>query len=626
METADAALNGRFRFFSRWWADLGNRPDWLFNPVDGIRYPGDVHWTFIPDLSPDLGDIKYVWEPSRFVEVYHFVRAYAVTGDERYPEGFWSHVEAWIKANPPELGPNWRCGQEIAIRSFAWIFGLFAFRHCKVTTARRVAMLLKNLWYNAWHIERNHWYALRCVRNNHALSEAAGLFTIGTLFPFFKEAARWKKIGWTHLVSEALWQIYPDGTYMQHSTNYSRLVVQVFTWSLRVAQANELKFPEKLYERLRGLVHFLCSLQEETTGRVPNYGSNDGALIFPLSSCDYLDYRPALNALSVALDGKRLYLPGPWDEEAAWFTGPGSTQLGSLVGPEPDSSQEAFTEETVVAQREDQGIAFPVGGYYVIRGQGSLCMIRCGRYRHRPSQADMLHLDFWYNGHNVLADPGTYSYNPRGGWTDYFVGTSSHNTVTVDGQDQMKKGQRFLWSGWVQGRTLEFARRGSVWVFVGEHDGYAPVVHRRTVAYKNGAFLVIDDLFGDKKEHDYTLHWLVGDLDIEHDESGALVTAGGDRFLIRVGCNHESEGEWAREQENPKRGWQSLYYGEKVPAWSYRASVKAEGPVRFFTYVGLAPLAEPVLPKLRPLTVTEVDSMLAGWGLNPLGPIGGSIQ
>ena len=64
-------------------------------------------------------------------------------------------------------------------------------------------------------------------------------------------------------------------------------------------------------------------MQDPVSGRVPNYGSNDGALLFPLSACDYLDYRPALNALSVVLDAKPLYprydLAAGLRQTVAWY-------------------------------------------------------------------------------------------------------------------------------------------------------------------------------------------------------------------------------------------------------------------------------------------------------------------
>ncbi|HHW40493.1 MAG TPA: heparinase [Syntrophomonadaceae bacterium] len=612
VEIADAALEGRFLFFSRWWADLGSPPDWLLNPVDGIRFPGEAHWTSIPDLSEELGDIKYVWEASRFPQVYYFVRAFAATGDERYAEGFWSQFESWVKTNPPELGPHWRCGQEIALRSFAWLFGLYAFRNCRATTPGRVALLLKYLWYNAWHIEKNHWYALRCVRNNHSLSEAAGMFTIGTLFPFFKEAARWREKGFRHLVREAMWQIYQDGTHMQHSMNYSRFVVQLFTWCVRIGQLSGLEFPGPVKDRLRKFLFFLYSVQDERTGRVPNYGSNDGALIFPLTSCGYLDYRPSLNALSLVLDGKRLYEPGPWDEEAVWFCGP------DLCKKKDEASGQPLPLSRVAA-------GFPVGGYYLLRGPNSFALVRCGRYRHRPSQADMLHVDLWYKGHNIFIDPGTYSYNPRGGWIGYFAGTASHNTVVVDGRDQMKKGSRFLWHDWVRGKTLLFKKIGQAYVFLGEHYGYLPVVHRRLVVQRDDTYLVVDDLFGDSAEHEYVLHWLVGDYELAPAAAGAVIQVGEDRLQLRIGCTCGGSGSWVRGDEKSRRGWRSLYYGEKIPAWSYQMAVASANPVRFYTL--LSPVSEcagETGEKLldAALNGDEVDSILQMWGVPSIDGIG----
>lgn len=613
LQAADDATRGRFPFFSHSSADLGQPPDWLLNPVNGVHYPAGVHWTRIPDLAPELGDIKYVWEASRQAQVYYFVRAFAVTGDDRYPKAFWSQFEQWVSANPPEMGPNWRCGQEIALRSLAWVFGLYAFRRSSATTPKRVSLLLRYLWFQARHIERIHWYAARCVRNNHAISEAAGLFTIGTLFPFLPGAERWRAKGYQFLIKEGTWQIYEDGTYVQHSMNYARLVVQLFTWCLQVGQVNGVEFPELLIERLGKLLDFLWAVQDVQTGRVPNYGSNDGALIFPLSSCDYLDYRPALNALSMTLNRRRLYPPGTWDEEAVWFCGPEAIETPEVTSRDSrGKGLKKLNDSSIV--RASQG--FPSGGYYVLRGAGAFGMVRCGRYRHRPSQADMLHLDVWYDGINVLVDPGTFSYNLPPAWSGYFVGTSSHNTVTVDGRDQMRKGDRFIWTNWVDGKPRRFEADGTHALFVGEHSGYLPVIHRRLVALNNDVWIVVDDLFGDSAPHVYTLHWLVGDLEMVQDRTGGelrVISPSGfeQRLSLRIACTKPGEGDWVRGDDRAPRGWQSLYYGEKTPAWSYQLRVKSAGPVRFATV--LAP-ADRV--GSRGLRVEDVVAMLNSWGLS----------
>lgn len=569
---AERTLKGEFRYFSSEWRTLGNPPDWFQGVKPGSRWPSDKHWSRLADLSPELGDIKYVWEPSRFGFVFGLVRAWAATGDQRYPEAFWLLVEDWLDSNQPELGPHWRCAQEMSLRAMAWTFGLYAFRDCPSSTRARVARLIKNVWYHAVHVEKLNWYAVECVRNNHAVSEAVGLFTVGTLFPFLPGAKRWQLHGKEGLARELSWQIYEDGAYVQHSMNYARFVVQLCTWAIRLADVNKVSLPETVGSSAKRLLHFMVALQDQATGRVPNYGSNDGALIFPLTTCGYLDYRPALGALSQAVGEGRLYATGPWDEEAAWFCGP------ALLAKNPEA-----------ATIEKRSTAFPQGGYFVLRGTQTHGMIRCATYRHRPAQADMLHLDAWYFGRNVLVDPGTYSYNAQPSWSGHFAGTASHNTVVVNGTDQMRKGSRFMWHNWTKSRVLSSIESGGCTLFAGEHSAYAPVTHRRTVLLENETYLILDELRGGSVEDRYRLHWLLNDFPLDQLPDGAVIKVPGHedsplRVAVLLHQDERIDVVRAREDGEP-RGWQSLHYGQKSPAWSMEL-VRTGSDCTFVTLLG----------------------------------------
>ena len=59
-------LSGKFTFFNGAQFDLGTEYDWVTNPENGYKYDTNKHWTEIPDWSVEAGDIKYVWEKSRF--------------------------------------------------------------------------------------------------------------------------------------------------------------------------------------------------------------------------------------------------------------------------------------------------------------------------------------------------------------------------------------------------------------------------------------------------------------------------------------------------------------------------------------------------------------------------------
>lgn len=580
---AQGIVDGRLRFFHGEQRVVGNPPDWFLAWPKGGHWPAKVHWSRLPDLSSRWGDIKGVWEPSRFTHVFVLARAYALTGDPVYSETFWRHVESWMQANSPELGPHWRCGQEISLRSLAWLFALRVFGDDAASSTERVGRLIALLWYNMLHVERIHWYAARCSRNNHAISEAVGLFSVGTLLPFLPQAQRWRERGLRYLADELSWQVYEDGTWVQHSMNYARMVLQLLSWTMSLARTYHIAVPGVIVDRASRLLDFLVGLQDSLSGKLPNYGSNDGSLVFPLSSCGYLDYRPSLNALSVLLQGKALYEPGPWDEEAAWLAGPPAVQRARAARSGSLASL---------------SVGFPTGGYYAARSERTYAFIRCGSYMHRPAQADMLHVDLWVNGFNVLVDPGTFSYNAPRPWLQYFVGTSSHNTVTVDGRDQMTKGPRFMWMGWTRARVLRFDVDTNQTVFEGEHYSYAPVVHRRLAVLRDDVLIVVDRLWGDKRPHAFRLHWLVNDFEMDPDPDGAVIYLP-DRdasplrlFIAAVPSGHSS---WVRGQITPPRGWQSLRYGERSPARSFELVVKG-AQVQFTTVLGPAEKLRRVLP------------------------------
>ena len=48
------------------------------------------------------------------------------------------------------------------------------------------------------------------------------------------------------------------------------------------------------------------------------------------------------------------------------------------------------------------------GGFAMLRQEKVLAMLRYPRFRFRPSQADVLHLDLWIGAENILRDGGSF--------------------------------------------------------------------------------------------------------------------------------------------------------------------------------------------------------------------------
>ena len=311
-QQAERVLNGEWPYFAHTWLRVGVPPDWHFNALNGTRVADSDHWSDIELYS--IHDVKFVWEPSRFAVVYLLVRAYAARTDDRYAEGFWRLVEDWADKNPPNRGVNWASGQELALRVMAWCFGLHAFLNSPTTTAQRLGRLICMIERHGERIAAFIDYALS-QRNNHGISEAVGLFTIGTLFPHLSRASQWRKKGRGLIIAQAPRQVYEDGSYVQHSFNYERVLIDNLVWATRLGEVNDCWFPDETYECLGTAVQFMLRFCDPESGRMPNYGSNDGSLVLPLTSCDFTDYRPALQAANFLVYGQFCFGNGGSNEQ-----------------------------------------------------------------------------------------------------------------------------------------------------------------------------------------------------------------------------------------------------------------------------------------------------------------------
>jgi asparagine synthase (glutamine-hydrolysing) len=552
---------GLFTYFEHTTRPVGCPPDWHRNPFTGVAAPRDVHWSRIDERA--LGDIKVIWEPSRFAWVYPLVRQYWREKDEDAAELFWRLLEDWHRTNPPGVGVNWRCAQEIGIRAMACAFALHAFRDARATTPDRILLAGRLMWTFGHRIALDLDDA-HSQQNNHGITAAAGLFTIGVLFPEFPESAGWADEGRRTLERLGRDLIYDDGSFVQHSLNYQRLMLHDYVWTIGLAERAGLPLSDILRDRVRRSAELLWALQDETTGSVPQYGHCDGALILPLDNCDALDFRPVTQAAAVLLDGVRWWPAGPWDEDLLWLFG-----LEALE-----------TTKRPLRPPVRDGVSARDGGYYALRGDETWAMTRCGAFRHRPGQPDMLHVDLWWRGRNVAIDAGTFSYSEGGEAGHALARTSAHNTVTVDGADQMDRYGRFLWFPWITGRVLQSRRpAGETEYWEGEHDGYRRrgVRHRRGIVRIAPSAWVIVDRLDAAEPHGYRLHWLLPDG--PHLWDGARLAVelqlSEGPYVIQVAtAGVAASGELVRAAADGS-GWRSRYYYAREPALSFAVNARA---------------------------------------------------
>lgn len=587
IEEADEIVSGKVRLF-------GGEPVPLqlsLQRPDLHDMPGS-HWTAYKSGQVDGQDIKIIWEPGRFGWALTLARAYILTEDPRYQDIFWEYAETFFTNHPPNTGPQWASGQEVALRLIAFSLAASVFVAAEQPDPTRQKWLAGIVAAHASRIPPTLDYA-RAQNNNHLISEAVGLYTAASLLPGHPKAEKWKRSGWKWLHHALQTQITPDGTYIQHSTNYHRLMLQAALFARRVAAENGEGFPSESLSKLAGAARWLLALLDQDSGQVPNLGGNDGAYILPLTSYPYHDFRPIIQTAGYAFLGT----PPLFDSKVPQTSGPGS-EMTLWLGGEPDGQPDG--------QLANQPAETPAPAVLRLETKNSWATLRAAAFQHRPAHADQLHVDLWWHGINIAQDAGVYQYNAAPPWQNPLDTTSVHNTLTLNNQPQMAKAGRFLWLDWAQAEVLDTVKdehNRLNWAVV-QHDGYRQLnaIHRRTVSVQGERWLIRDQVWPLDESEEFKealsvrLHWLLVDLpwtirngvlrlESEQGELRFQVRSPGEHLnysLARAGQNL-----LGNEPMAPTRGWVSPTYAHKVPALSLAVTLSTNKPVTLSTSIDL---------------------------------------
>jgi hypothetical protein len=462
------------------------RPDWHLDPDSGHRWPLS-HFSTVDYL--DLGrrsDVKRVWNLSRQHELVTLGQARWLTGCERYAEVALDRLDSWLDANPVELGVNWTVAMEAAQRLASWTWALHFLLDAPALTPARLRRWLGSIWHHARFVEENLEFTTRA--GNHLIADAVGLVYAGVAYPEFRDAERWRERGLSLLGRELLAQVYPDGVDYEASSSYHRMVLEFGLDAALLGRRAGRRVAPAVQERLAAMAAFSRALTGPD-GLGPMVGDADDGFLWRLADRQTDDHRPAIALAAVGLSAPRLDEPPP--PELLW-----------LLGPDGPDRYRAAAVEPVRGDR-----VFPLGGFYLTRGQGEAALLDCGHLGMGPGghgghgHLDCLSLVAWDAGGPILVDPGTYVYTGDPEARRAFRRTAAHNTVAVDGLDQAE--MTGLWS--LDNRlwpTLELWHGGDRFALVdASHSGYArlasPVTHRRQLVHVRGRYwLVVDLLVG----------------------------------------------------------------------------------------------------------------------------------
>jgi Heparinase II/III-like protein len=527
----------------------GHAPDWSKNLLTGAKAVNNSRpWWEYSDFDPSVGDIKALWEASRFSWVPLLALA-ARQGDRAALTRLNAWLADWLKNNPPYLGRQWKCGQEASIRVMNLVVAALILEQHQ--TPELPLLDLLNL-----HLQRiapTMGYA-RAQNNNHGTSEAAALFMGGLLLGKNRSRAsrRFCDNGRFALEERVQALFNAQGGFSQYSVNYHRMALDTLSMAEAVRRAFKApEFSSALVLRAGSAARWLFD-RSLALGDAPNLGANDGTNLLCTPEADYPDHRPSIQLAMTLFNNCRAYPPDPSIDTPLKIMG---LQAPSNVCM---TSQESLDEE---------------GGTFVSRSPYAMVLVRLPRFVFRPSQADAHHVDLWVHGENILCDGGTFSYNTDEATYRSFCSVEGHNTIQFDGHDQMVPLGRFLYGGWLQSRIWPVIQQdGSKhWIETAYLDRWN-CHHTRKISFAPGELDIIDNILGFSQAA--VLRWHLADggwtLQKESDCAFLLRRHSGKNLNLRVFADQPFE---ARLVETRR----SRFYGKAEPALAFSATFRHPG-------------------------------------------------
>ena len=592
LAAAERILAGRFDVFALRDVELGFPPEWNRDPKTGTLAPVTFGKTLNYRDEAVVGDIKCLWEPNRHLMISDLAMAYRLSGELKYAQGVQTLLESWWRQCPYSLGANWSSALELALRLVSWshawqLLGgadsvLFQGADGQAFLQRWLASIYQHCHFIAGHFSRHS------SANNHLFGELTGLHVAALTWPCWPESAAWLAQTEHELEQQALLQNGPDGVNREQAIYYQHTVADEMLLCLLAGRANRRPRSAAFLQRLVTMLEFIAAMMN-VAGDVPMIGDADDAQLANWDKSPGANVYRALLASGAALFGRADFKlkAGRFDDKSAWLLG--------------EAGRQAYHALPSVAATTLPR-SFADGGYHILGARfdtptevrliadaGPLGYLGIAAHGH----ADALALTLSVAGQAVLVDPGTYAYHTQQQWRDYFRGTSAHNTLRIDGQDQSVSGGNFLWLRKARASCLAWRDDGDGQFWSASHDGYLalpdPVLHRREVSVApDAARIVVDDVLECKGTHEVELFWHI-DPQCQVTLAGKVLHVRGEAFSLEMHLPDVPGATMAlvRGGEQPVLGWISHRFDEKQAAPTLAWRARLDGGARLRTTLHL---------------------------------------
>ena len=521
--------------------------------------------TFDWKTNPSL-DIEWLILLHKFYYAKDIAGAYDYTGDDKYTRKWMEMVSSWIR-NVPDGFIN---SQVTGRRLQQWLLAYHYFVPGKRSAAITPSFLVE--LFRSVHSQTLYLCEHLTPEGNHRTIELYSIFLVAVVFHELQESAWLLDFAKQELLKNLEQDLLDDGVHRELSTDYHHTVLKNHLRVRTLAALNGIALSPRFDEMMNKALEFSMYVHKPD-GLIPaiNDGDSNSYLSLLKKACSHYPNEQFLYVVSKGKEGT------PPCERSKGFSDSGYYVLRGSWTHEP---------------YED--------GLYLLFDCGPLGFGSHGHY-------DLLSFEAAAYGHSLIVDPGRYTYSDESAegikWRQMFKSTAYHNTVVVDGKDQISY-RRMKPVGPEPSASVKMFATADGFDFV-QAQAFSheyPVVHERTVFFAVPEYWVVTDRLHGEGSHTYDLYFHLAPRALGRTalRSGTTSTWVDSPNLLLV------QPRSPRVQAALDMGFVSPQYGVKQEAPIVRFTQKADATAFFHTLLYPYRKAPPILD-IEPVAVRDSD-------------------
>jgi len=548
IEKSDQILNSEF-------ALIGKPP---------VKLPIDLAWNENP-----YNDRSWEWSLHTMQYIDYMVERYKLTKELRYLQRAEDLIMDWISDNspPPSKGKSipynppsefsWH-DHTAALRAQSWLPFFEVWVKSDLCNENEFKIFIRAIMITAEFLSSEKFYK---KANNHGIDQDISLIGIALTFPEFKQSQSWLALGQKRLEQQITDTISQNGVHLEHSPGYHLTTLNHLNKAFSMTKKHNLPISENQYI-------------SETLDRMGRFAAY---LIKP-------DGR-------LSMFGDTSYSGGPIDE---------THPLLSQYAPNDPILKYVLTRGK--EGKPYKNVIFQDEGYVIFRDLSAdnskfsdsfyLMFTAANNKGWIHKHMDDLSFILFAYGHDLLIDPGKFTYNYDTPGHKYVTSRRAHNVVTVDNNNYLSAGT-----------TIDkYFCNEQCAMIKASYRVHPDFSHERTLLYlRPQSLILVDEIQEIKKtssqsaNHTFEqLFHFAPNMSTQIEKEGTIVKGivpDSDQKSPGITITQLNDGLKSAEiicgSDNPMQGWVSLSYGSLIKAPVAKFIAKGSEAV-FVTHLSVA--------------------------------------